>query len=434
MNDLLQITPIPALRQSTAEQMSCEILYAVMQIERRQSNGASMESARGTQIHDVLARYQRHCGQRRVPSDLAEFDQLSKGAGQEATRILIGMRESYQVDFEHLFGTHLKFSLDEDFQATVGNVDFHDLVAGETGERSAYQGEMDGFYVVPEEQRAEVPDFKSHPKPFDPGDTFQAKLYSLAALMMLPKEITSVAFRLIFVRYKNLSRVVIYTRADIPMLIEEVRAQRERQKLIHAKYTKGGLAALEATSGPQCHYCPLLANKSCPMGEANPELQESPEDDLRWLLWAQERAAVVKKRLRNHVQASGRFVTIADNNGRKYQFRTVERESTIYPVFQREGDGIAYDSLTGRPVMPIIEALTDHAHSSPGDASWLPNLTVSSTGLKDKLGAKGRVLLDQAIRDLATTIPTTAWAVKPPAEIETDEGSESLGEELEDWH
>ncbi len=58
MNELVQIQldDMPPLRQSTAETMSCPLFYVESKIRGNEQPGG-MESARGTQVHDVHAKY-----------------------------------------------------------------------------------------------------------------------------------------------------------------------------------------------------------------------------------------------------------------------------------------------------------------------------------------------------------------------------------------
>ena len=117
--DLVQITKssIPPLHQSTELMTACALFYIEAVIKGRKRPGG-IESARGRQVHKVGADIASWCAQKSVAMDLEAFDRFAQGAGAMATKIIVGMRESYTVDFQHLLATELPMSLDENFQPT----------------------------------------------------------------------------------------------------------------------------------------------------------------------------------------------------------------------------------------------------------------------------------------------------------------------------
>lgn len=433
MSELVQIEPkkIPPLHQSTETIMACPVFYVEAIIHRRRKPGG-MESARGTQVHEVHSKYADSCAEKKVSMDLDTFDQLAKGAGPLAAKILSGMRDSYEVDWQHLLATEVSFSLDEDLRPThVPSVAQSEV--NDSRNDPAYQGTMDTLLAFRTQDKMQIDDAKTHPRPFDPDETLQGKMYSLFAFQHFPW-VEEVKFRLVFVRYRNLTREVVYTRADVPKLIETVRAARARQELIHKMVEAGD--PLEAIPGPHCVYCPLLANRKCPISEYNEQMQLTPVERLKFHLWYSAFSAANNKALKDYVQGTGRNVNLRDFNGKCYSYGPVPKESFQYPIFKKTADGIELDHL-GRPVMPIIELLIDYAHSTPDDVKWMGNLLISSTKLTAPLGAKKRAFLDQAVTDTADPVTKTTLKASRPLETleddEPDEPTNEWGDEIEEF-
>lgn len=407
---LVQITksPIPPLHQSTENLMACKRNYVTQVIQGRKQPGG-LESRRGNEVHHTGSQYFSHCARKCVAMDLDAFDELSKGAGPVAARILSGMRDSYEVDFSALLATEIRLSLDENFEPT----DVPDELGGvsvDTGLPACYSGTLDGLYMYKEESRSAVHDLKTHPRPFDPDETLQAKMYCTFVMKHFPW-VEQVLFRLIFCRYKNLVRECTFTRADLPKLIEAIKAARERQRVIHLEYDEH--KEIEATSGAHCIYCPLLSNRECPISEWNPQSQLSPEDRLKFHLWYSAFSKVNNAALKDYVNGTGKNVILRDYNQKIYSYGPTESESDIFPLFEATATGIATDK-EGNPSMPIISLLMDYAHSTPGDVSWYGKLSISSTELKSKLKAKSRVNLHQAITDTAEKVTKVKLKVSKP--------------------
>ena len=181
---LVQITKsvIPPWHQSTELTTSCPTCYVASVIQGKKQPGG-MESARGNQVHRTGASYASWCAKKGVAMDLEAFDRFAEGAGPAAAKILVGMRESYQVDHSHLLATELQMSLDENFQPT-DVVDTLGGVSVDTGLPAAYSGILDALYMFREEKRAQVDDLKTHPRPFQPDDTIQARTYVLFILVI----------------------------------------------------------------------------------------------------------------------------------------------------------------------------------------------------------------------------------------------------------
>jgi hypothetical protein len=424
----IQKSPIPPLHQSTEMMTACALFYIEAIIKGRKKPGG-LESARGNQVHKVGAEYAAWCAHKGVAMDLDAFDNFAKGAGSTAAKILGGMRESYSVDFANLLATEVPMSLDEFFQPTdvVGSIEG---ISGDSGLPPHFQGILDTLYLLREALKAQSDDMKTHPRPYEPSDAdkaLQGKMYSLFILQHFPW-VEEVRFRLVFVRFKNLYREVIYTRADIPSLIETVKAARERQKMIHFNYDNG--IQMEATPGDHCCYCPLLSDRSCPIGQMNDNMQLSDEDRLRFKIWDSVFSKANTKVLSAKVQATGKNVVVRDFNGKAYSFGPEETESEIYPLFQATADGIATDK-DGNPVMPIVSLLMDYHHATPDDTSWYGKLSISSTELKSKLKVKSRAFLHQAIQDTAEKVTKVKLKVSKPLDSVPDEEPDEESEDNE---
>jgi hypothetical protein len=213
--------------------------------------------------------------------DVEAFDRFAKGVGSGAAKILSGMRDSYEVNFKALFATEVMMSLDDKFQPTDITESMEGAVP-DSGEEPAYQGTADAIYVFRNEHRIVIDDLKTHPRPFDPTDTLQGRMYALLCFMHFPW-VQEIKFRLIFTRYRNLIREATYLRADLPGLIDTVRSARYRQQLIHDDHDAG--REIKATAGSHCMYCPLLADASCPVAESNSAMQLTMEQRVNFAIW-----------------------------------------------------------------------------------------------------------------------------------------------------
>ncbi len=424
MNSLVQIDAsiVPPTHQSTENIMGCKKNYVTQVIEGRKSPGG-VESLRGKEIHHVMAQYLSHCARKEVSVDLAAFDVFAHGAGIQASKILAGVRDYFQVDWKHLFATELSMRLDEDFMPTDLALEL-DGMCGDSGNDPGYEGTLDGLFLFRKEKQIGITDFKSHPRPYDPAKeeySIQGKTYSLYCFQHFPW-VQEVKFSLVFVRFTNVIREVTYTREDIPKLIEAVKSSRNRQKQIHKEYMAG--MEMEAVGNDGCFYCPLLPNAECPLAEVNPRSTMSRERRLSLALFYKNFATVNSQLMREDVQSTGRSIILKDYNGKAFRYGPEEREATVYPLFRANGKDKLQVDHRGNPVMPIIELLLDHVHSAPEDIGWLSNLSISGTKLKSYLGAKKRVLLDGAVQD--------ALRVSKPLDSETLEEEFDEDEENEE--
>ena len=423
---LVQITtsPIPSWHQSIELVTSCPVFYVESVIKGNKMPGG-MESARGNEVHRTAAAITAYCALKKVPMDLQAFDNLSKGAGPVAAKILSGMRESFSCDWQHLISTELPMSLDENFQPT-DVVEALDGICTDSGKPAHYSGVLDALYGFREELRAGINDYKSHPRPFEPSDTLQAKTYTVFVFAHFPW-VQTVTFTLTFVRYKNLTRSVTYTRQDLPMLIDAIKSNRERQISIHVDYDAG--KEMQAVAGGHCIYCPLLANAKCPIAAWNPAMQLTPEQRLNVNLFYSQFSKANNKAMKKYVQETGRNIRLTDFNGKAYTYGPVESESEVYPLFKATADGVETDG--NRLVMPVVDSLVDYAYAAPEDSAWLGKIQISSTSIKSYLKTKKRAVLDQAIDDVVEKVTKVKLAVSKPLEmLPDDEFDEDEDEEF----
>lgn len=369
MGDLEPI--IPVLRQSLVEVMSCPKSYETQVIESR-TMPSGLQSARGTEIHKVMSLYVRHCWQRKVPADWEAFDRIALGVGVEAAEILDGMRDSYLVDFEHVYDTELKLAW------------------------ASYEGTLD-VLLFPTPGKAEIKDYKSHPRPFDCEKTFQAKFYPLLVFLAFP-EVEEVEFEYVFVRYSHCTRSVTYTRSDVPKLRQIAESARKRQREIHERYLLD--EPNPAYPGRHCQYCPLLQSlTACPISEFNPQAQPSLEERARFAVWLGEVKKVNDQVLHDAVDATGQPVRFSDANGRVTEIGYNPHESFIFP---------AVDTML---------AINDYIEATPDDAEWVSKLVLGASKLKQYLKAKKRSFLHQHITDsVAVPVSKPKFEISHPVE------------------
>jgi hypothetical protein len=434
-------TEIPATRQSIFETMSCETSYKLIHIDglKPPSTGPSY---RGTDCHDILADLARHCAQRRVPADYAYLDSLLASASPEVVGIMETCRENLTFDWENFFAAEISAGLDKDFQPTWsydhdGNRIEIDPVWGleGSGKPPAYCVIFDTIYLMPGGTVCRLPDYKTHPRPF-PADTFQGKLYSLVMMMFVP-ELTEVEFGLKFIRYANKTETHKYYRSDVPQMMEDVRRVRNRQREIHAKVEAGMMDPAERKrigipyelrthGGSHCTYCPCVLDPvhiPCPIARLNPMTNLSPAERLNWRLVHDVMNRTNNQAMQQYVDGSGQEIHSQDANGKHYSFGPVEKEKTTYPVFADDGDG-GFN-------MPIIDALLDWQNANPadlvpkkGNKPWFLNLRIGSTQLKQYLKAKKREIIDNRIKDLATTETKFELRISRDAEVDDARGEE----------
>jgi hypothetical protein len=211
MRQITEVAQVPALSQSKFELLACPHLY-VERIVRGIREPENEYALRGSQIHEACADYVDHLVRTRKSSDMEWFEQniLTRAYLPDAMEILYRMADKFSIDPEKVLDTEFWLALDENFEPC-------DVNPGDPG--IAYEGTLDLAMLI-EPTTAIVEDYKSFWQIQD-ADTFQSKLYPLLLMKHFP-QIEQVTFVLRFVRY-NVTREVIYTRADVPKLEKLVR-------------------------------------------------------------------------------------------------------------------------------------------------------------------------------------------------------------------
>lgn len=403
---------IPPLSQSLNEKQACPEGY-VFEIIEGNKQPDSMQSERGTEVHHVMSEYVRYCVANKVEVDFEHFDKLSSAAGPVAGPILDNMRDTFVVPWKSVLATETRLRLDADLNPTITEwlpsgvgADYPlDAFPGieYSGHCAAHAGTLDVILINSDATEATIPDYKSHPRPFEP-DTYQSMLYPFMLMKHIPT-VQKVTFELIFVRYGGeVRRSVVWTRDDMPEMAIQIRRARERQLALEASYAAGD--TIKVHSGSHCQYCPKITKPTlCSISEFNPQINTSMEERLRFLIWSTEQAKVSRAAMKDHVDATGRPVCITDANGKTYAFGIEPVESKVFPLDRTS-----------------IQILERHFDVSPKDTWETMKLRISSTTLKPKLKAKMRQGLAQAFDDSVVEME-----VKPKFAIRRPDGEVDAG-------
>jgi hypothetical protein len=409
MKTTFETVSTPPLHQSVYEVLRCETSYSAWRSGKKLPE--TLQSWRGTEIHHIAAKYAEHCASKGVAADWEYFDTLTTGVGEEAGTILEKMRDSYLIDYKHLFSTELKLSLDEDL-SPIGCNDFDLLLTGEgyldPRTPAAHRGTLDVLYLY-EDNSALVEDYKSHFQAFDP-ETYQSMLYPFLVMKYFPA-VRRVTFRLRFVRFENLAREIVWTREDIPRMERKIRQARGLQQAVELKILNN--QPLRAFAHPGCHYCPLSANLTdCPISEFNPQVNRSIESRANFDHWWKLLATDNRKVLRDYVQTTGRAITMIDGTGQQWEYDAHESAKKVYPLDRT-----------------LIRILDDHTEAT-GEPWEEMKLTVSSTSLTPKLKAKKRTNLRDTIE--ASHLEMKAGVKYGFAKVLSD-GSKEVDEDTRDY-
>ena len=383
--------------------MACPALYQASEIEqlREPENPAAL---RGQELHALLSAYVNHCARTNQKTDYGFLEQLLLlGAGPDVQSILRAIGEDLIVDPDQVLGTEMYLALDADLAPvhthTIGEcyvtLQEHgemkrELICREPELKPHFEGTMD-LVQMASPTSAIIDDYKSHFLIFD-ADTFQSLMYPLLLMQHYP-HIERVEFRLRFVRYGlGAIRSVTYERADVPKLARKVKDERRRQLAMHADVDAGH--QLGAMPGEHCAYCPKL--RTCPIREINPYTAESPEELLRFNIWANAALAQSREVLKAHVGAGGP-VSVRDGNGRQYTAAFKPIEKAKYPA---------------RAAYPVIEAYEER---EPG---LLDRAGISIGSL---LKAKKRRLLLESLAEVRQVQMQTRFGITG---VDRDEESE----------
>jgi hypothetical protein len=274
-------------------------------------------SLRGSQSHEACSHYVDHLVAKRLRIDEQWFEQniLSRPYLPDTIEILGRMAPKFQIDPENVLDTELWLPLDENFEPM-------DCNPGDAG--VAYEGTLD-LVVMPDPTTAIIEDYKTFWQIVD-ADTFQSKLYPLLLMKHFP-QLEKVTFVLRFLRY-NVTREVVYTRADIEKLEKLAREARQRQLAFHKTDDIVLRGDEQAMPGEHCAYCPKL--RSCPLGESNP-MTEDPTEVMRRALWARELLKRDMATLKAHVNINGPIL-IKDANEVRYTANFRLQQKSSYPA------------------------------------------------------------------------------------------------------
>ena len=399
MINLPQIRKAPPLSQSKVKLMACPRSYRAIVIDGLKPP-PSKPSDRGTEVHDVAARYTDHCVAEQVPADWTAFDRIAQAVGAEAYAILEGVRDNYIVDYEHVAGTEIWFCLDDKFRPIDVPNDSdrwtrEQKEVWELANNVAYSGTIDVGLLNGTD--GEVQDWKSNMRPFDAPDE-QSDEYALAWFQLNP-QIKTVIFRFRFVRYAHCERPAEYTREDLPRLMAALEHHRAKQLAIHANPESA-----EAIPSKQCLYCPLL-KKGCPIDPTvNPYASPDMLQRVKRAVYLSYAVAENNATLKEWVDATGEALEYTDGTGNRYLYGPKATESQEFPL------------------LPVVEKLIDWKGAAPDDVAWFDKLRVSATKLKSFLKAKKRATLDQAIRDVSVPVSRVKTELYKPV-------NESDGEE-----
>lgn len=399
-SSLIQITDtLPALRQSMVEVSACPRAYVEIFI-----NGKvlpeSIPSERGSEVHAIMADYIAHCARLKIAADWVYFNRLAKAAGPDAGPILDGVRDTYEVDFEHVYATELTLALDEQCRPAYrvpyadGTVVQLSRIPGieYSEEFAAHTGTLDVTLFSDDTLRAKIEDFKTHPRPFD-ADTYQSLLYPFMLLKHFPA-LEQVTFELNFARYRNCRRATQWKRTEMPEMQTAVERARERQRLTHTNPE-----AAKALPSSVCVYCPLSRKAvDCPIAEFNEYTSLTAEQRLMLVVWLEQMGKIHRPKLKEWAEVHGP-IDYRDGNGQLYRYSEEEVSETRFPLDQS-----------------ALKVLMDWAQVT-GENLLDGRLNISSTKLKSYLKTQKRAALREQFE--ASCIES---GTKPKYKVRTPEG------------
>jgi hypothetical protein len=334
----------------------------------------------GQEAHRLLFEYINHLVEIRQPTDYDFFDALVAGTSPELLDGLDRIREALVIDPEKVFGTEQYIGLDKDFSLVVMEQVKHGHRSG-GDPRIEYEGTLD-LILLHSPIEAEIPDWKNHFHVVVP-ESFQSKLYPLLLFCAMPS-LKIIHFRLEYLRW-GVSRVVTFTREDLPRLKRIAATARKRQrKLLELNKEP------KATPHKGCAYCPLLLN-GCPIDTCNPYAKLSAKDRLRLQIYLEAALKVNQSILKEW--ADKQAISVQDENGVTYTGSFVPRQRTRY----------ALDA-----VLPLVDAW-DRQHT---DDPLRPHLAVGASELNELAKArKKRPGLGDTLAGIAEVIPYSEFQI-----------------------
>jgi hypothetical protein len=373
------LTQIEPLSQSGYEQMACGYGYRATHVHGVGRAGSTWGDL-GQEMHWLISEYIEHLVETRQATDYEYFDALTAGANPEALDGLDQVRDTLVIDPEKVLGTEQYIGLDKDFSLVV-------MERVPEGHRSGgdprieYEGTLD-LVLLHSPTEAEIPDWKNHFQITAP-DSFQSRFYPLLLFCALPS-LETIHFRLEYLRW-GVSRVVTFTRSDVPRLKRMAMAARNRQrKLVQLQKEP------RPTPHKGCIYCPLLLN-GCPMDKVNPYAKLSPKRRLQLQIYL-EAALKVNQALLKEWANQGP-ISVCDDNRAIYTGSFVPRERTRYPL---------------EHALPVVQAW-DRSHS---DDQLSPRLFIGASELNEFAKAKQkRPELAGALNAVAEITPYTEFQI-----------------------
>ena len=359
--------------------MACGFGYRAIHVQGAQRAGSTWADL-GQESHHLISDYINHLVDTRQPTDYDFFDALTSGAQPELLDGLDRVRENLVIDPEKVFGTEQYIGLDKDFALVImERVEHGHRTGGDP--RIEYEGTLD-LVLLHSETEAEIPDWKNHFYIAAP-ESFQSKLYPLLLFCAMPS-LQMVHFRLEYLRW-GVSRVVTFTRDDVPRLKRMAAAARRRQrKLIELEKEP------KATPHKGCIYCPLLLN-GCPIDKANPYGKLTPKDRLRLQMYLEAAIKVNQTILKEWAEKES--ISAQDDNGATYTTGFASRKRTRYAL---------------NTVLPIVDAW-DRDHP---DDPLRPHLAVGASELNELAKArKKRPELADTLSSVAEVIPYTEFQI-----------------------
>lgn len=406
----------PPLSQSLQAKLACPFLYVESYVRRRHEP-PNPYAERGQQIHLAIETYLRHLVATNQPSDFTFFAQLlDTGYLPEAVELLEGMRDTLIMDPQRVLAVEPYLALDEEMNPVdVDPAAPPHMLQDNPPAGVAFAGIPD-LLVCPDAVTVDCFDWKSQFQIFDP-ETFQAQYYPMLIFMNYPG-VQKINFHLYFVRY-NAIRSVEYTReADLDRLVRRAKRERARQLQLHfaSDLIEGkmpddpmreiGEEMTKAMPGGHCVYCPRLGssqalvsigdapaadNPACPIAGINPYTTQTPEDRLRFAVWASQAAKANAEVLREFVKAGGAVEFIGTDNVR-WAAEYMPTEKRILPA------------------LPTIALLQKWDAEHPDD-QLCPKARIGRTELGSPLKAKKRAALAAEIGTVEITEQTTKWHI-----------------------
>jgi hypothetical protein len=302
--DISQVEP---LHPSEEIRLACAHRFAAeMHLRNDGHELVNIASRRGTQAHNfVLEVYLPHLVNTGKNQD-QDFWRDSLDVFQcaaDTRQLLDGFLPSFRVDPETVYAVEKRYYLDAQMEPTLKY------------EGAALAGKPD-LITIESESRAKIIDLKTQWKIVDADTIFQSRGYSLIALQVL-QFVDEVEFELVFVRWNNARRRVVYNRHHLPQLKATALKLWQRKIELTRQAVTGELEA--PVSGIQCQGCPLQFR--CPINKlmhVNPYSMK-PEDLIRLVTYAEQAAKKAREVLKDmFVSDEANPPSVTDGIGRTY--------------------------------------------------------------------------------------------------------------------